>query len=280
MFCKKRRNHRKSSGDIMQNLNVSIIQSDLVWKDVAANLASFAYDIDQIKDDVDLIVLPEMFNTGFVVDPKDVAETMSGKSMRWMQEKANEKQAVICGSLIIKEKNKFYNRLLWVNPNRSFNQYDKRHLFSMGGEHQKFTGGTESLIVELKGWKIKPLVCYDLRFPVWSKNNYTEGEYDYDLLIYIANWPASRRDPWMSLLKARAIENQAYVIGVNRIGEDGNGLAHAGNSNIYDAKGKKLIQHVSNTEYTETLSLSKKTLNDFREKFTVGLDWDRFSIEK
>jgi predicted amidohydrolase len=264
----------------MQDLKVSIIQSDLVWKDVAANLASFAYDIAQIEDDVDLIVLPEMFNTGFVVDPEDVAEDMQGESILWMQKQAQEKQAVICGSLIIRENDKFYNRLFWMCPDGSFKQYDKRHLFSMGGEHQKFTGGTESLIVELKGWKIKPLVCYDLRFPVWSKNNYSKGNYDFDMLIYIANWPASRRDPWMSLLKARAIENQVYVVGVNRIGEDGNGLAHAGDSNIYDAKGKKLIQHVSNTEYTETLTLSKKTLNDFREKFTVGLDWDRFSVEK
>lgn len=264
----------------MQDLKVSIIQTDLVWKDVAANLASFAYDIAQIEDDVDLIVLPEMFNTGFVVDPEDSAEEMQGESMLWMQKHAREKQAVICGSLIIQENNNFFNRLFLMRPDGSFQQYDKRHLFSMGGEHQKFTGGTESLIVELKGWKIKPLVCYDLRFPVWAKNNYSKGKYDFDMLIYIANWPASRRDPWMSLLKARAIENQAYVIGVNRIGEDGNGLAHAGDSNIYDAKGKKLIQHASNTEYTETLLLSKKSLNDFREKFTVGLDWDRFSVEK
>ncbi|MDA3906330.1 MAG: amidohydrolase [Bacteroidales bacterium] len=264
----------------MQDLNISIIQSDIVWKDVDANLASFSYDIDQIEEEVDLIVLPEMFNTGFVVDPEDVAEKMNGKSLLWMIEQARNSQAVICGSLIIHEKNKYYNRLFWVNPDGSFKQYDKRHLFSLGGEHQKFTGGTESMIVELKGWKIKPLVCYDLRFPVWAKNNYSNGKYDFDLLIYIANWPASRRDPWMSLLKARAIENQAYVIGVNRIGEDGNGLAHSGDSNIYDAKGKKLIKHPINTEYTETLSLSKKTLKDFREKFTVGLDWDRFSIEK
>ncbi|MCD6090667.1 MAG: amidohydrolase [Bacteroidales bacterium] len=265
----------------MQDLKVSIIQSDLIWKDVDANLASFAYDIDQIQEDIDLIVLPEMFNMGFVVDPEDVAEEMEGKSMQWLRDQAKQKQAVICASIIILENGNYYNRLLWVQPNGHFQHYDKRHLFSLGGEHHKFTAGrTESPIVELKGWKIKPLVCYDLRFPVWAKNNYSKGEYEYDLLIYIANWPASRRDPWMSLLKARAIENQVYVIGVNRIGEDGNGLAHAGDSNIYDAKGKKLIKHASNTEYTETLSLSKKTLNDFREKFTVGLDWDRFFVEK
>ena len=167
-----------------------------------------------------------------------------------------------------------------MQPDGSYKQYDKRHLFSLGGEHKKFTGGSENLIVELKGWKIKLLVCYDLRFPVWAKNNYSNGEYDFDMLIYIANWPAARRDPWMSLLKARAIENQAYVVGVNRIGIDGNGLEHAGDSNIYDAKGKKLIQQVSNTEFTETLTLSKKNLDDFREKFTVGMDWDRFSMEK
>ncbi len=264
----------------MQDLNISIIQSDLVWKDVAANLASFDYDINQIQEDIDLIVLPEMFNTGFVVDPDDVAEEMEGISMQWMRKQSLKKHAVICGSLIIRENGKYYNRLFWMKPDGSFQHYDKRHLFSLGGEHEKFTGGTESLIVELNGWKIKPLVCYDLRFPVWSKNNYSNGNYDYDLLIYIANWPASRRDPWMSLLKARAIENQAYVIGVNRIGEDGNGLAHSGDSNIYDAKGQKIIQHQSNTEFTETILLSKKILYDFREKFTVGLDWDSFSIKK
>jgi len=264
----------------MQDLNISIIQSDLVWKDKAANMASFGYDIDQIKEEVDLIVLPEMFNTGFVIDPEVVAEEMEGESMRWMREQAKNRQAVVCGSLIIRENDNFYNRLFWMQPDGAYKQYDKRHLFSLGGEHKKFTGGTESLIVELKGWKIKPLVCYDLRFPVWAKNNYSNGVYDFDLLIYIANWPAARRDPWMSLLKARAIENQSYVIGVNRIGEDGNGLAHAGDSNIYDAKGKKLIQQAIDTEFTEIILLSKKMLDDFRRKFTVGLDWDRFSIEK
>jgi len=264
----------------MQDLKVSIIQSDLVWKDVQSNLAGFEFDIDQIQEKVDLIVLPEMFNTGFVIDPEDVAEEMEGLSMQWLRKQSAKMQAVICTSLIIKENGKFYNRLVWMKPNGSFQQYDKRHLFSLGGEHQKFTGGTESLIVELKGWKIKPLVCYDLRFPVWSKNNYVNGNYDFDLLIYIANWPAPRRDPWMSLLKARAIENQSYVIGVNRIGEDGNGLDHAGDSNIYDAKGQKLFQQDSYSEFTENHLLSKKELDGFREKFTVGLDWDRFSIEK
>lgn len=264
----------------MQDLNISIIQSDLVWKDKAANLASFSYDIDQIQEDVGLIVLPEMFNTGFVVEPEDVAENMEGPTMKWLREQANKSKAVICASIIIQEENNYFNRLLWMRPDGSFEQYDKRHLFSLGGEQHHFTGGSKSLIVELQGWKIKPLVCYDLRFPVWSKNEYKNGEYAYDLLIYVANWPASRRDPWMSLLKARAIENQAYVIGVNRIGEDGNGLKHAGDSNIYDAKGKKLIQQEINTEFTETISLSKNMLDDFRKKFTVGLDWDSFSIEK
>lgn len=263
----------------MQDLKVSIIQSDLAWKDVDANLASFAFDINQIEEAVDLIVLPEMFSTGFVIEPEQVSEEMNGKSMVWMREQAHRKNAVLCGSLIIKEKNNYYNRLLWMQTDGSFQYYDKRHLFSLAGEHHKFTGGTKSLIVELKGWKIKPLICYDLRFPVWAKNNYSNGKYDFDLLIYIANWPALRRDPWMSLLKARAIENQSYVIGVNRVGIDGNELVYAGDSNIYDAKGKKLIKNESYTEFTDTRLLSKKKLDDFREKFTVGLDWDRYSIE-
>jgi len=264
----------------MQDLKVSILQSDLIWKDVESNLANFTFEITQIHEEVDLVVLPEMFNTGFVVEPVDVAEEMSGKSISWMLEIAQEKQAVICGSLIILEKGKYYNRFIWMPPSGKYQYYDKRHLFSLGDEHHNFTGGKKSLIVKLKGWNIKPLICYDLRFPVWSKNSFSKENYEYDLLLYVANWPASRRDPWMSLLKARAIENQAYVIGVNRIGEDGNGLAHAGDTNIYDPKGKKLISHPSNTEFTETLSISKKALFDFREKFTVGIDWDRFSIEK
>lgn len=264
----------------MQDLKVSIIQSDLVWEDKEANLASFAFEIDNIKETVDLIVLPEMFATGFVVQPERIAEEMNGSIMQWMREQADKTQAVICGSLVVSENKKYYNRLIWMLPDGTFKQYDKRHLFSMGGEHHRFTSGTETLLVELKGWKIKPLVCYDLRFPVWAKNNLTEGEYDYDVLIYIANWPASRRDPWMSLLKARALENQAYVVGVNRIGEDGNALPHAGDSCIYNPKGQKMLHQPSHTEFTETLVLSRKMIDDFREKFNVGLDWDRFSIEK
>jgi predicted amidohydrolase len=264
----------------MQDLKVSIVQSDLVWKDKTANLASFSYDIEQIEEKVDLIVLPEMFNTGFVIEPEDMAEAMEGESMQWLREKAQQTNAVICTSLIILENGNYYNRLLWIRPDGSFQQYDKRHLFSLGNENLKFTGGSESIVVELNGWKIKPLICYDLRFPVWSKNTFSNGEYEYDLLIYVANWPAARRDTWMSLLKARALENQSYTIGVNRIGRDGNGFPHVGDSNIYDAKGQKMIQQNSNTEFTETLLLSKKELVDFRNKFTVGLDWDRFLIEK
>lgn len=264
----------------MQDLKISIIQSDLAWKDKEANLASFAYDIAQIQENPDVIVLPEMFNTGFVVDPEEVAEEMNGTTIEWLKKQAKQAQAIICASIIIKENDKYFNRLFWMQPSGEFQFYDKRHLFSLGGEHHKFTGGTGTLIVELKSWKIKLLVCYDLRFPVWAKNNLVKGEYDYDLLIYIANWPTARRDPWMSLLKARAIENQSYVIGVNRIGEDGNGLQHAGDSAIYDAKGIKLIEQAPNTEFVETISLSKKVLDDFRNKFTVGLDWDRFIVEK
>ncbi len=264
----------------MQDLIVSIIQSDLIWKDVASNLASFSYDIDQIAEEVDLIVLPEMFNTGFVVDPDKSVEEIAKESLLWLQEKAKQKKAVICTSLTIREENHYFNRLFWVKPDGTYQFYNKRHLFSLGGEHHQFSGGKEDLIVEWKGWKIKPLVCYDLRFPVWSKNRYTDGQYEYDLLIYIANWPASRRDPWKTLLKARAIENQSYVVGVNRIGKDANGLAHSGDSTIFDPKGKKLIHQDADTEFTATLQLSKKSLMDFRDKFTVALDWDRFSIEK
>ena len=195
-----------------------------------------------------------------------------------MQEMAKKKNAVITGSMIVEEDGKYYNRLYWVLPDATFQSYDKRHLFSLGNEHLRFTAGEKQLIITLKGWKIKPLVCYDLRFPVWAKNKYSSGVYEYDLIIYLANWPAARSHAWRSLLVARAIENQAYAIGVNRVGEDGNGTAHSGYSGVIEPKGEWISKELLDIESVQTVLLSAEDLKLYRNKFTVGLDWDDFLI--
>lgn len=264
----------------MQDLTVTLIQPDLAWEAPEANMNHFTQKIDGMEASPDLIVLPEMFNTGFSVEPAKVAETINGPTIRWMREQAEKTNAVIMGSLIIKDGNNYYNRLVWMQPNGFYLTYDKRHLFRMGGEHKRFTGGKNPLLVTLKGWKIRPLVCYDLRFPVWSKNIFSEGMYGYDLLIYIANWPHSRVHVWKKLLDARAIENQAYVLGVNRVGTDGNGLDYSGGTRVIDAKGDLLNVVSDNEEGMLTQTLLYKKLVDFREKFKVGLDWDIFDIKK
>ncbi len=264
----------------MQDLKLALIQADLVWEDPKANMQQFSHKIDELDFSPDLIVLPEMFNTGFSVEPSKVAETINGPTIRWMRQQAEKTQAVITGSLVVKEKADYFNRLVWMEPNGFYLTYDKRHLFRMGGEHRRFTGGQEPLLVTLKGWKIRPLICYDLRFPVWSKNVFYDGMYGYDVLIYIANWPQSRVHVWKKLLDARAIENQAYVLGVNRVGKDGKGLDYSGGTRVIDAKGDLVNVVQDNEEGVIRQTLSYKHLADFREKFKVGLDWDLFDIKK
>lgn len=261
-----------------QDIKVTIVQAPLEWNDRKANLKYFADRIKKLKNTTDLVVLPEMFGTGFITDVSLIEETMDGQTFQWMKATAASIKAVIVGSIALKEKGKFYNRLIWMRPDGTFESYDKRHLFRMGDEHLKYTPGKKRFITELKGWKVMPLVCYDLRFPVWSKNRMINDDYEYDLLIYIANWPASRSYAWKTLLSARAIENQAYCVGVNRIGEDGKGIPHKGGSVILDFKGKLMACSKDNEpdEITETLNYS--TLLEFRERFKVALDWDEFQL--
>jgi len=261
----------------MQNLRVSFIQSDLAWNDHKANLDKFEKMIQQINR-IDLIVLPEMFNTGFVVQPEKVAEEAPAETLAWMKKMAIQKKSVITGSMIVKVQENYFNRLYRVNTDGTHFHYDKRHLFSLGNEHLRFTAGQKTLVVELKGWKIKPLICYDLRFPIWAKNKYINEQYEYDLLIYVANWPAARSHAWKSLLVARAIENQSYVVGVNRIGIDGHGTGHSGLSGVIDPKGEWISKLVENKEQVQTIELLASELKNYRQKFTVGLDWDDFSI--
>lgn len=257
----------------MQDLKITIIQSPLYWEDIDRNLEMFDKKISLINEPTDLIVLPEMFNTSFTMNVKAVAEKMGEKTMQWMLQKAKEKQCVLTGSLIINEDGHYYNRLLWVNPDGTYQHYDKRHLFRMANEHHYFSAGTQRIITPLKGWRICPLICYDLRFPVWSRN-----ANEYDCLLYVANWPEQRSHPWKILLQARAIENQCYVIGVNRIGKDGKEVSFSGDSAVINAKGEIISNTKMNEEATETTSLSFSELEAFRAAFPVSLDSDKFEI--
>lgn len=254
-------------------LKVSLIQSDLVWEEKDKNIESFDKQIKEINTNTDLIILPEMFSTGFSMQPEVWTESHLGSTFKQMQLWAKQKDAAVLGSIIVEEQNKYYNRAYFVFPNGDYKFYDKRHLFRMAKEDKHYSAGEKRFVVEYKGWKILPLVCYDLRFPVWSRNNL-----DYDLLIYIANWPERRSKPWKTLLEARAIENLAYVAGVNRIGEDGNGVSHSGDSALIDFKGDKLSTMSSHKQQTETIEISKADLQDFRAKFPAHLDADSFDI--
>jgi predicted amidohydrolase len=246
------------------------------------NLSHFNKLVDSIKETTDLIILPEMFSTGFTMNPEKFAEPLNGPSLQWLAKKAKEKNAVICGSSAVEDNKNFYNRLFWVEPGGSVSVYNKRHLFHMAGEDKHYTMGNKKIIKTLNGWNFCPLVCYDLRFPVWSRNTYikTNGTCTaaYDVLIYIANWPETRAYPWKQLLIARAIENQCYVIGVNRIGADGNGIAHSGDSMVINPRGEIISKTKANEESIETVTLDKAYLEDFRRAFPVGMDADDFNL--
>lgn len=263
----------------MQDLTLTFIQAELAWEDTRQNLDNFDRKFRDIDQNSDLIILPEMFNTGFSINPKGIAEPPMGRTFCWMQEKATEKNAAITGSVLTVENQKYYNRLYWVFPDGSQRQYDKKHLFRLGKEWQVFSAGNEKIVVDYKGWKILPLICYDLRFPVWSKNRLIDGNYEYDLALYVANWPAVRKYAWKHLLIARAIENQAYIAGVNRVGTDGHNINHAGDSMLLDAKGQIIAQAYPYHEETITTVISKEELNNFRKQFQFALDWDEFEVK-
>lgn len=257
----------------MENLQIAIIQSNILWEDIDGNLKKFSELISTINQPVDLIVLPEMFSTGFTMHSKTMAESMDGKTVNRLKTLAANTHTCITGSLIIEEEGSFFNRLVWVSPEGNISFYDKRHLFRMAKEHDHYTAGHKKLIVELKGWKICPLICYDLRFPVWARN-----KEDYDLLIFVANWPSPRKKAWQILLQARAIENLAYVIGVNRVGEDGNNFEFSGNSAVLDPKGDVISEIPEGEESMKIVSLSYNDLLLFREKFPAWMDADEFSL--
>lgn len=263
----------------MEDLRITLIQSELYWEEIDSNLSSFEEKIWRITSDTDVIVLPEMFTTGFSMNAGKLAEHMNMRTFKWMKQMANQTKALILGSYIVVEDGNYFNRLVWMEPGGRFQIYDKRHLFRMAVEHDTFSRGNQLLIGEWRGWKIFPLICYDLRFPVWSRNkiNSETKQLNYDLLVYVANWPAARVEAWDALLKARAIENQSYSVGVNRIGTDGNDIKYNGHSAVYSPKGELLFDAESKP-ICKTVTLSSAELLSYREKFPAYLDADNFSI--
>lgn len=257
----------------MNNLNIVALQTDIVWEDIEKNLENYTDKINAFDQKTDLIILPEMFTTGFSMSPKRLAETMNGSGISWMKKISKEKNTSICGSLIIKDGDDFVNRYIHCFPNGEIEYYDKRHLFRMGNEHDHYKAGQKRLIYKINDWRIHALVCYDLRFPVWSRNRN-----EYDLLIYVANWPEARREVWKKLLMARAIENQCYVVGVNRIGKDGTGITYSGDSMIIDSRGNAIVTSNEYLEEAIHAEISLDELIEFRKKFPVMLDADDFDI--
>jgi len=257
----------------MDNLKITLFQAYLFWEKTDKNLQNIALRLSAIREKTDLIILPEMFNTGFTMNVGELAEQMNGKTMQWMKGIAAQYGCVVTGSLIISEKDKYYNRLIWMRPDGSYECYDKRHLFALGQEHHTYAPGKKKLIVELKGWKICPVICYDLRFPVFLRN----VDNEYDLLVIVANWPERRSLHWRTLIPARAVENQAYVIGVNRVGHDGNEVYHSGDSMCIDANGG-VVYYKRDEEDLYTFTVHAEELIKTRRALPFLKDADQFEL--
>lgn len=259
----------------MSTLRVALLQVPLRWEDAAGNRADLEALMAPLSGLVDMVVLPEMFSTGFTMQPGRLAEPPGGPTARWLSGQARSLDAAVTGSVVCVDEDRHYNRLLFATPDGALNRYDKRHLFRMGSEHRHYTPGRDGLVVPWRGARVAPLVCYDLRFPVFSRRR--EG-YDYDVLVYVANWPRPRREAWRALLVARAIENQCYVVGVNRVGMDGNGLAYAGDSLVVDPRGGLLLD-AQDAPGVHQATLDLAALREFRDRFPAHLDADRFTLE-
>jgi predicted amidohydrolase len=260
----------------MSELLVTLVQAKLHWEDKQANLQMLEEQIQNIGQPSQLVVLPEMFSTGFSMQPEKLAESMEGPSVQWMRSMAIKHKIILTGSLIIEEAGQYFNRLIWMLPNGTHGHYDKRHRFAFAGEDQHYSHGNKRLIASVNGWKINLQICYDLRFPVWARQQATDQP-EFDILIYVANWPERRSHAWKSLLIARAIENQCYVIGVNRVGEDGKGISHSGDSMVIDPLGEVLFSKAQDA-CTHTISLNKTQLEEIRSKFPFWKDADPFQI--
>ncbi len=256
----------------MERLKLALVQANLVWENAELNRQKMEQLLTGLSSDVDIVVLPEMFTTGFSMSPGRLAEPMDGLSVTWMRNLAAKLQAVVTGSLIIEDGGQFYNRLIWMKPDGQFQHYDKRHLFTLAGEEKVYTAGQEQLLIQHQGWTIMPLICYDLRFPVWSRN-----QFQYDLLLYVANFPDKRGLAWRTLLQARAIENQSYTIGLNRVGLDGNGIYYAGDSTLVSYDGS-ILAHLPAREWVQEVEIYKEPQERFRSKLAFLPDQDRFQI--
>ncbi len=265
----------------MTDLTVTLVQHDILWRDPQGNRDALAKILSPLAGHTDLVILPETFTSGFCKEAAAEAETMDGPTVAWIKEQAQRLGAAVTGSAQIRDGQGVYNRLLWASPDGALKHYDKRHLFRMAKEHETYAPGSRRLTVELKGWRVCPLVCYDLRFPVFARNRFgaeAPGRFDYDLLIYVANWPAARRFAWQTLLRARAIENLAYAAAVNRAGKDGNGLDYVGDSAVLDMLGQPVVE-LQEGPRTATATLSAKALEDHRKRFPAQLDADRFTLQ-
>jgi len=260
----------------MHALSVTLIQTALYWEDKNRNLAMLEDKIMGIDEKTNLVILPEIFSTGFSMRPTVLAETMDGQTIEWMKKISNAKKIIVTGSIIIEDNGHYFNRLIWMLPNGNYGFYDKRHLFAYAGEDQHYTAGNKRLITSVNGWKINLQICYDLRFPVWARQQSNESP-EYDLIIYVANWPERRNHAWKTLLTARAIENQSYVIGVNRVGEDGNQINHSGDSMLIDPLGNILFSK-EQEEVIHSFVLTKDSLNQTRNEFPFWKDADQFNI--
>ena len=267
----------------MSSLHFTIIQTALFWEDKEANLDMLAQKIRNISAPTEIIILPEMFNTGFSMQPEKMGETMDGPTVDWMRRLSAEKKAILTGSLIIEENGKYFNRLIWMLPNGQLGFYDKRHLFAFAGEDEHYTPGNKRLIASVKGWKINLQICYDLRFPVWARQQLNDASQqegvikEYDVLLYVANWPEKRNHAWKALLTARAIENQCFTIGVNRVGVDGNKIAHSGDSMVVGPLGE-ILYHCAYEEDVFHILLQKEEVNKVRADFPFWKDADTFTI--
>jgi omega-amidase len=263
----------------MDNLRVSLVQGDTRWHDPAGNRDYYGELIAPLAGSTDLVVLPETFTSGFSNDAVNSAEGMDGPAVDWLTAQARGLGAVVTGSVVIREGDAVFNRLVWMRPDGRYEIYDKRHLFRMAEEHKRYAGGDRKLLVELRGWHICPQVCYDLRFPVWLRNRFDAAaqRFDYDLILFVANWPAPRREPWRTLLRARAIENLAYCVGVNRVGRDGNGHDYAGDSAAIDMLGQPLVELGAQPQVV-TVELDAARLSAHRERFPAHRDADTFEL--
>ena len=256
----------------MHNLKIALVQTHLHWEDVQANLEHFSNKLDQLQEVVDLAIIPEMFTTGFAMQPVGVAQTMDSPVLDWFKSQSTLRQCTLCGSVAIEDGGKYYNRTLWVEPNGSVSWYDKRHLFAYGGEDKQYSSGTSRVITKCGDWRVLLQICYDLRFPVFSRNRN-----DYDCVVYCANWPTPRRHAWNTLLTARAIENQVYSVGINRIGNDGNSLSYSGDSAVYDPLGQRVLD-LGELDSVAGCTLSASHLLQVREEFPFLSDADQFEM--